>query len=120
MGKIMFIALHKRLLNKNKIVTVFMIMFYFVAIYSMQYIYPKKLKKGDKIMVIAPARSFKLLSEDTVTRAIERLNDLGLEVVFGKHIAECDELMSSSIESRVEDLHDAFRDKSIAGILSVI
>lgn len=78
------------------------------------------MKKWDKIMVIAPARSFNLLSEDTIKRAIERLNDLGLEVIFWKHIAECDEFMSSSIESRVEDLHDAFRDDSIAGILSVI
>ena len=86
----------------------------------MEYIYPKKLKKWDKIMVVAPARSFKLLSEDTVKRAIERLNELGLEVVFGKHISECDEFLSSSIESRLEDLHDAFRDDSIAAIFSVI
>jgi muramoyltetrapeptide carboxypeptidase LdcA involved in peptidoglycan recycling len=71
-------------------------------------------------MVVAPSRSFKILSEDTVKIAIERLNELGLEVVFGKHISECDEFLSSSIESRLEDLHDAFRDDSIAGIFSVI
>ncbi len=86
----------------------------------MEFIYPKKLRKWDRIMVVAPSRSFKLLSEDTVKRAIERLNGLGLEVVFGKHISECDEFMTSSIESRLEDLHDAFRDDSIAGIFSVI
>lgn len=86
----------------------------------MEFIYPQKLKKWDKIMVVAPSRSYKILSEDTVKRAIKRLNELGLEVVFGKHISECDELMTSSIESRVEDLHDAFRDQSIAGIFSVI
>ncbi len=71
-------------------------------------------------MVVAPSRSFKILSEDTVKIAIERLNELGLEVVFGKHISECDEFLSSSIESRLEDLHDAFRDDSIAAIFSVI
>jgi muramoyltetrapeptide carboxypeptidase LdcA involved in peptidoglycan recycling len=33
-------------------------------------------------MIIAPARSFKILSEDTITRAIKTLNELGLEVVL--------------------------------------
>jgi muramoyltetrapeptide carboxypeptidase LdcA involved in peptidoglycan recycling len=48
----------------------------------MQTIYPKKLLKGDKIMVVAPARSCKILSEDTIQRAVKSLNELGLEVVF--------------------------------------
>lgn len=71
-------------------------------------------------MVIAPARSFKILSQETVDRAIERLEALGLHVVLWKHIAECDQFLTSSVESRVEDLHDAFRDTSIAWVFSVV
>jgi muramoyltetrapeptide carboxypeptidase LdcA involved in peptidoglycan recycling len=33
-------------------------------------------------MVIAPARSFKILSQETIERAVERLEKLGLKVVF--------------------------------------
>jgi muramoyltetrapeptide carboxypeptidase LdcA involved in peptidoglycan recycling len=48
----------------------------------MNIIYPQKLKKGDKVMVVAPARSFRILSDETVQRATTRLNELGLEVVL--------------------------------------
>jgi muramoyltetrapeptide carboxypeptidase LdcA involved in peptidoglycan recycling len=86
----------------------------------MQVIYPPKLQKGDKIAIVAPARSFSILSEETVERAIKRLNDLGLEVVLGKHIAECDEFLTSSVASRVEDIHTAFSNPRIKGIFSVV
>ena len=86
----------------------------------MDYIYPKKLKKWDTVMVIAPARSFKILSEETTNRAVERLEALGLHVVFWKHITECDEFLTSSVPSRIEDLHEAFRDNSISAIFSVV
>jgi len=81
---------------------------------------PAKLKKGDKIRVIAPSRSMSLLSADTVATATKRLNDLGLEVTFSKNASEMDEFCSSSIASRIADLHDAFADKTVAGILTVI
>ena len=83
-------------------------------------VYPKKLKKWDKIMVVAPARSSKILSQETVDRAIERLEALGLHVVLWKNIAECDQFLTSSVESRIEDLHNAFRDPSISWIFSVV
>ena len=37
----------------------------------MKVIYPAKLKLGDEIRVIAPARSIALLSDETLNRAIE-------------------------------------------------
>jgi muramoyltetrapeptide carboxypeptidase LdcA involved in peptidoglycan recycling len=48
------------------------------------------------------------------------LGDLGLEVTFGRHALERDEYSSSSIESRVADLHDAFSDPSVQGVLTTI
>ena len=81
---------------------------------------PKKIKKGAHIRVIAPVRSLKLLSENSGKEAIDRLKKFGFKLSFGKHVDEIDEFNSSSIESRIEDLHDAFRDKEVDAILTVI
>ncbi|PCI27387.1 LD-carboxypeptidase [Candidatus Wolfebacteria bacterium] len=82
--------------------------------------FPKKLKRGDKIMVIAPSSSFAIIPKENRTIALTRFKEMGLEVVFGKHIEEIDDFSSSSIESRVYDLHAAFSDKSIKAIFNVI
>lgn len=81
---------------------------------------PSKLKNGDEIRVIAPARSMKIINQETRDIANKRLEDLGFKVTFGKHVEECDGFTSSSIESRIEDLHDAFADKNVKAILTVI
>jgi muramoyltetrapeptide carboxypeptidase LdcA involved in peptidoglycan recycling len=81
---------------------------------------PRKIKKGVHIRIIAPARSLKLLSETTIKEASDRLEGLGFKLSFGKHVSEIDEFNSSSIESRIEDLHDAFADKTVDAILTVI
>jgi muramoyltetrapeptide carboxypeptidase LdcA involved in peptidoglycan recycling len=86
----------------------------------MDKIYPQKLKKGDEIRVIVSSSSFSLLSEETIKIANERLSELGLKVTFGKHIMETDEFLSSSIESRIEDLHEAFLDKNVKAIFTVL
>ncbi|WP_400245749.1 S66 peptidase family protein [Niallia sp. JL1B1071] len=81
---------------------------------------PAKLQKGDEIRVIAPSRSAKILSEEGIMQAKNRLEDLGFVVTFGKHIFESDLQFSTTIEHRIEDIHDAFRDKKVKGILTVI
>lgn len=86
----------------------------------MNKIYPQKLKKGDEVRVIASSSSFSLLSEETIKIANERFSELGLKVTFGKHIMETDEFLSSSIESRIEDIHDAFLDKNVKAIFTVL
>jgi len=86
----------------------------------MNKIYPQKLKKGDEIRVIVSSSSFGSLSEETIRIANERLAELGFKVTFGKHIKETDEFSSSSIESRIEDLHDAFLDKNVKGVFTVL
>ncbi|MEF2174984.1 MAG: S66 peptidase family protein [Candidatus Absconditabacteria bacterium] len=83
-------------------------------------IIPSKLKQGDEIRVIAPARSLSLLKEINIEYAIQKLNSLGFKVSFGKNIREMDSFMSSPIESRIQDLHEAFADKNVKGIFSVI
>ncbi|KKP86196.1 MAG: muramoyltetrapeptide carboxypeptidase [Candidatus Roizmanbacteria bacterium GW2011_GWA2_35_8] len=83
-------------------------------------IYPQKLKRGDEVRIIAPSRSISLLKEDTKAIADERFADLGLKLTYGKHIEETDEFNSSSIKSRIEDLHSAFLDKNVKAIITVI
>ncbi len=86
----------------------------------MQAIFPAKLKKGDEVRVIAPSRSLGLLSDETKQIANQRFFDLGLKLSFSKHVMEMDDFRSSSVESRVEDLHQAFADKNVKAILTVI
>ncbi|MEI7810726.1 MAG: S66 peptidase family protein [bacterium] len=81
---------------------------------------PEKLKKGDEIRVIAPARSLALLSDDVLKLAKENLEKQGYKVTFSKNCKECDMFMSSSIKSRVSDIHQAFKDKKVKAIFTVI
>ncbi|MEA2097960.1 MAG: S66 peptidase family protein [Patescibacteria group bacterium] len=82
--------------------------------------FPEKLKKGDKVRVIAPSQSMAIISEESKDIAVKRFKELGLELSFGKHIEEMDEFVSTSIASRIEDLHDAYRDPEIKAIFTVI
>ena len=84
-------------------------------------LYPKKLLVGDEVRVIAPAKSFKP-SFDTKRKAlaIERLEAIGLKVSFGKYVDEVNEFESTTVEHRIEDLHNAFADKNVKAILTVL
>lgn len=86
----------------------------------MKKIYPEKLKAGDEIRVIAPSRSLGIISEESREIAGRRFSELGLELSFGRHCEENDEFSSSSVKSRTEDLNEAFRDKNIKAVLTVI
>ncbi|MFH0869170.1 MAG: S66 peptidase family protein [archaeon] len=81
---------------------------------------PQKLRYGDEIRVVAPARGIGIISKESRDIARKRLKDIGLKVTFGRHIEENDEFNSSKIESRVSDMHEAFADKNVAAILTVI
>ena len=81
---------------------------------------PKKLKKGDKIRIIAPSKSMTTISSLVREIAESRLVEIGFKLSFGRHVEERDIFSSSSIELRIEDLHDAFADKEIDAILMAI
>lgn len=81
---------------------------------------PQKLKEGDEIRIIAPARSGSIISDEIENIAQERLEEMGLKVSFSKNYNEEDGFLSSSIESRVDDLHEAFIDPNVKGVLTVI
>lgn len=88
----------------------------------MQKIIPERLKKGDKVMVIAPARGIKIIGQDCREIARQRLESLGLEVVFAPNTTDdnWDYMGSTTVEKRVADIHTAFADKSVKAILTII
>lgn len=81
---------------------------------------PKKLRAGDEIRVIAPSRSLSIVSQEGIEQAKKHLEDLGFHITFGKHVMVRDLHQSSSIEQRVTDLHEAFADPNVKGILTAI
>lgn len=78
-----------------------------------------RLKPGDEIRIIAPSRSMVIMKSEQVRIAEDRLNSLGFIVTYGKNVEAHDEFFSSTIEERVEDLHDAFTDPNVKGVLTV-
>ena len=83
-------------------------------------IVPQKLQINDEIRVIAPSRSLSLISETNIALAIENLEKQWFKITFSKNCKECDIFMSSSIQSRVDDIHEAFRDKKVKAIFTVV
>ncbi len=81
---------------------------------------PPKLERGDEVRIVAPARSLQFISESSREIALQRLRDIGLEVTLGEHVNESDMFDSTTIENRVEDLHEGFRDDNVKAILTVI
>jgi muramoyltetrapeptide carboxypeptidase LdcA involved in peptidoglycan recycling len=83
-------------------------------------IVPNKLQIGDEIRIIAPSRSLSILTEDTIRLAKENLEKQGYVVTFSKNCSEKDIFRSSSVQSRVDDIHEAFKDTHVKALLTVI
>lgn len=84
-------------------------------------VFPRKLRHGDTVRVVAPARSRAFVLEHDHTALIDaRFATLGLTLTFGEHVDDRDAFDSSSIASRVADLHAAFADPDVSAILTVI
>ncbi len=86
----------------------------------MKPIIPPKLKQGDTIRIIAPSRSAGIVSPENKQRLLDALRKMGFNPEFSKHAEENDLFHSSSIASRVEDIHSAFSDSTVRGILTII
>ena len=82
-------------------------------------IFPPRLQAGDEIRVIAPARSMAAMADKLRDRACALLAErFGFKVTFGAHVTKDPDVMGSSpLEGRLADLHDAFADESVKGVL---
>lgn len=82
---------------------------------------PPRLKEGAHLRVIAPARSMNLpWIRAVVTDAIAGIQEVGFRVSFADNIEFADEFDSSPVNIRLDALHQAYRDSTVDGILSLI
>ena len=77
-------------------------------------IFPEKLKIGDKIGIISPARKITLNELDPAIKTIESWK---LKVELGSNLFEVDNQFSGTIEQRSTDLQTMIDDDSIKAIL---
>ncbi|AXC09448.1 Muramoyltetrapeptide carboxypeptidase [Acidisarcina polymorpha] len=76
---------------------------------------PPRLQPGSRIAVIAPASSAK---SERIELGMEALRKLGYEAVEGRHLrGRSPQYFSGTVQERLEDLHHAFGDASIAAII---
>ncbi len=90
--------------------------------YDIGMIFPPKLKRGDTVRVIAPScsmSSMEWLNDEYLKKVENRFASMGLHVTYAKHVREMDVIESSSIESRLEDLHDAFHDPAVHAMITI-
>lgn len=88
----------------------------------MQNIVPQKLKAGDEIRVVAPSTGIKIIGADCRQIAKERFEAMGLKVSFGKNTVDenFDMFGSSDVMKRADDIMDAFKDKNVKAIFTII
>jgi muramoyltetrapeptide carboxypeptidase LdcA involved in peptidoglycan recycling len=82
-------------------------------------IYPKALKPGDEVRVIAPSNSsLSVVSAEGRQIIANRFeSELGLKLSFSRNV---DVKGGATVEQRVGDLHDAFADKNVKAVISVL
>lgn len=82
---------------------------------SISTVKPRALRAGATLAVLSPASTPK---PDLVHRGIAHLHSLGYKTSLGTHTLDSGPLYyAGTIEERVKDLHDAFADPAIHGIL---
>ena len=81
-----------------------------------------RLKEGDEIRIVAPSSSMKqsFITEEVKEYATKNLEAMGFKVTFGRYVNELDEFNSTTITHRLKDFHDAFRDKNVKAVFTVI
>ncbi|MEV5028085.1 S66 family peptidase [Paenibacillus sp. LPE1-1-1.1] len=78
------------------------------------------LKPGDEIRIVSPSRSMSIITEEQIRLAQKQLESMGFTVSYSKNSSVSDDFTSSSVQDRVDDLHEAFLDANVKGILTTI
>ena len=81
---------------------------------------PAKLKAGDGVRVVSPAVSLGFIPREQREVAEERWRELGLRISYSPNGEILDRFDSSPVEVRVSDLHGAFADPEVKGMLTTL
>jgi muramoyltetrapeptide carboxypeptidase len=84
---------------------------------SPQPIFPKRLKKGDTIVLVAPAGA--LSHKLDLDIAVESFQAIGLKVTVGKHALDRDGYFAGKDKDRAADINTAFADPEVKGIFAI-
>ena len=79
-----------------------------------------KLKLGDEVRVIAPSRNLTEVRQDVHHHAVDFWKREGFNLTFSLNSREVGKFHSSSIRSRVEDIHEAFRDPNVKMVITCL
>ncbi|MBO5324208.1 MAG: LD-carboxypeptidase [Oscillospiraceae bacterium] len=79
-----------------------------------------KLKLGDEVRVIAPSRNLTEVRQDVHHHAVDFWAKEGFHLTFSKHSREIGQFHSSSIASRVEDIHEAFCNPMVKMVITCL
>lgn len=77
---------------------------------------PRRLQRGDRVALIAPASGFE---RDAFDSGVAELGRLGFEAVWDDRVFARDRFVAGAAAERVAALHDAWSDPSIAAIVAV-
>jgi muramoyltetrapeptide carboxypeptidase len=77
-------------------------------------IFPENLKKGDRIRIVAPAGK---VQKDKVLPGIELLQDIGYEVIVGKHVLDRNFQYAGNDQQRANDIQEAIDDTQTRAII---
>lgn len=82
---------------------------------------PPPLSPGDRVAVVAPSSGGAASAPDVRDLGVRRLREVfDLEPVLYPTAERDDEFLAANPEARARDLHDAFRDPDIAGVVATI
>lgn len=80
---------------------------------------PRRLRAGDQLRVVAPSTSVATVPDAVRAAAVARLErEFGFEITFGAHVEETGPQGTGPVSGRVADLHEAFADPDVAGVLA--
>ena len=81
---------------------------------------PAKLKAGDEVRVVSPAVSLGFIAPELREIAEERWRGLGFRISYSPNAGLLDRFDSSPVGARVSDLHGAFADTEVTGMLTTL
>ena len=77
---------------------------------------PRRLTRGDRVALVAPASSFK---KEEFEAGVAELHALGFEPVYDERVFARDRFVAGPATTRAAAIHDAWRDPSIAALVAV-
>ncbi len=78
---------------------------------------PAALRQGDAVALITPATY--VSDPDRLAMAVRTVRYFGLDPRMGRNVGKRIGYLGGSAQERLSDLHDAFRDPAIKGVLSI-